>query len=904
MLGPYEIVAQIGAGGMGEVYKGLDTRLNRDVAIKVLPEHLALNAELRERFQREAETIANLHHPNICVLYDIGEQGPTPGGSGPQGPIQYLVMEYLEGETLAQRLLKGPLPLEQVLRYAIEISDALDKAHRKGATHRDIKPGNIMLTKIGGTLGTKLLDFGLAKLKQQAAVKPVKLASDAPTPPAASPPAGSPTLGGTILGTVQYMAPEQVEGRVDDIDGRSDIFSFGATVYEMLTGKKAFEGKSAASVMSKIMQVDPPAISSLDPPGKKVPPALDRVIKKCLAKEQEDRWQSARDLHDNLEWIKEAAAQSGMPAPVAARHRTRERLAWATAAVLMSLVVGIAVRNTRPDEPMTGQIPARLNVTLPPGQRLGGLDSAVVALSPSGSELVYVGIHDGSTQLYLRPLDSLEPTPIAGTEGANAPFFSPDGQWISFFAQGKLKKVTIAGTALQILCESPNQAGGSWGTDDYIYFVPSNTSGVWRVSASGGTPKEITAPDRIKGEYSHRWPQALPGGKALLFTAIRGLGLDERQVVAQVLATGEKRVLVKGGAAGWYTPGYLVYWRTGTLLAVRFDLDQMTVLDSVPVTIAEGVRVQQTNNAANFASSGLGSLAYISSPHQFEQRISWISRQGLSESLPLPPQPYGSLALSPDGKQLVISTHSASRDLWLYELERRTMTRLTSEPGGSEIPNWTSDGIRIVYRGSRAGLRYILSKAADGTGAEQRMVESEETLAASTVSPDGRYVAYRSTSNSTGNDIWIAELTGENKPRVFLKTPFNESDAAFAPDGRWIAYASNESGRNEIYVQSFPGPGKKRQVSTDGGDQPKWSRNGRELFYKDGDKMMVVPVTTEGEFIPGSPRVLFEHNAEGATNAYDVSPDGQRFLMIQSVEPEPPPTQINVVLNWTAGLRK
>ena len=462
-------------------------------------------------------------------------------------------MEYLEGETLAQRLLKDPLPLEQTLRYAIEISDALDKAHRKGATHRDIKPGNIMLTKIGGTLGTKLLDFGLAKLKQQAAVKPVALASDAPTPPAASPPAGSPTLGGTILGTVQYMAPEQVEGRIDDIDGRSDIFSFGATVYEMLTGKKAFEGKSAASVMSKIMQVDPPPISSLDPPGKTVPPALDRVIKKCLAKEQEDRWQSARDLHDELDWIKQGAGQAGMPVPQEVKSASaawRRAAAFGLAVLLIAAIAGMVAWMLKPAPP---QPVARVAITLPSNVALANLEDPVIAISPDGNYLAYVGILEGKQQLYLRALYGSEARPIDGTDDASNPFFSPDGQWLGYFIGNSLRKISINGGGSVTLGEVLGIHGGAdWGHDDRIVFgrggfsAAQAPSGLEMIPAAGGSPQPLLQLDSVSGELEHQWPQILPGGRAVLFTVttVRSASSSEegRSIVVQVLPNGERKI--------------------------------------------------------------------------------------------------------------------------------------------------------------------------------------------------------------------------------------------------------------------------------------------------------------------------------------------------------------------------
>ena len=520
-LGPYEILSAIGAGGMGEVYRAKDTRLNRIVAIKVLPPHLADSPELRERFEREARTIASLNHPHICTLYDIGHQDGT----------DFLVMEYLEGETLAQRLVKGPLPLEQVLQYAIEIADALDKAHRKGVTHRDLKPGNIMLTKSG----TKLLDFGLAKLKQEVAPANVQL-SQLPT-------ANEPlTAQGTIVGTLQYMAPEQLEGK--DVDARTDIFAFGAVVYEMATGKRAFEGKSQASVISAIMSSDPPPISSLQP---MTPPALDRVVKTCLAKGTgRPLADGASDLHRELKWIAEGGSQAGVTAAATApAERTRMLRGWALVAELACLVVaavaGFAVWNLKPAPSPSLRPVSRFAITLPPGQQLAGLDSgSAAALSPDGTHLAYAARQGGTQQLYLRSMDSLEVRPIAGTEGATAPFFSPDGQWLGFFASGKLKKVSVSGGAALTLGNAAIPLGASWGSQGMIIFSPSTLSVILQVSDGGGASQPLTRLE--KGEVSHRWPEFLPGGKAVLFAAAASIGnWTNAQVAVHSVGTGERR---------------------------------------------------------------------------------------------------------------------------------------------------------------------------------------------------------------------------------------------------------------------------------------------------------------------------------------------------------------------------
>ena len=942
MLGPYEVLAQIGAGGMGEVYKGRDTRLERIVAIKVLPSHLASRAELRERFDREARAIANLQHPHICVLYDIGQQGD----------IAYLVMEYLEGESVAQRLLKGPLPLDQVLRYGIEISDALDKAHRKGFTHRDIKPGNIMLTKDG----SKILDFGLAKLKQ-AAAQPVRLASDAPTPPAHGGPgqAGSPlvvnpTVDGTILGTVQYMSPEQVEGRIDDIDGRSDIFSFGATVYEMLTGKKAFEGKSHASVISKIMQVDPPPVSVILP---MTPPALDPVVKKCLAKEPERRWQAASDLHDELEWIKQGGhdpAKIPVPEqvpPPPAPKVWRRMLPWAVA-VILSIAVGITVWVFRSAAP---QPVSRLAITLPPGQRLAALDQPAIAISPDGKNLVYVAVQSrdregadtspqrtgpladargsdasATQQLYLRPLDSNESKPIAGTDGAVGPFFSPDGQWIGFFAGGKLKKVSVSGGAAVTLANAPNPGGASWSSQATLALQGTSTAGLGlqQVSQEGGTPQLLT---RIGiGETAHRWPEFLPGGTALLFAGSpTAAAWNNAQIVVQSTATGERKNLAQGATQPRYAAsGHLLYSQSGTLMAALFDVGRL-VLSGAAIPVVEGVMQSTSTGSAQYSVSSTGALAYLAGGVGVNQsRLVWVSRDGEEQVLPAAPHTYTFPRISPDARRVAVQLADQETQVWVYDASRDTLTRLTFEGNVNNVPAWSPDGKRIAFQSNRAGPSNLFWQAADGSGPAERLTTSEYTHGANSFSPDGQLLAITETTPETGRDIWVLSLK-DRKAQPFLKTGYEDTAPKFSPDGKWLAYSSDESGRREVYVQPYPGPGGKWQISTDGGQEPVWNPRGGELFYRSGSRIMAVdvqvgqasrPAPSEDRsgdlslpsFSAGKPRMLFDGPYLPTTASlpfYDVSPDGQRFLMLKPVESQASaPTQINVVLNWFEELKR
>jgi len=887
-LGPYEALSLIGAGGMGEVYRAKDTRLERVVAIKVLPAHLADRPELRERFEREARTIASLNHPHICTLYDIGRQDG----------IDFLVMEYLEGETLAHRLMKGPLPLEQVLQYAIEIADALDKAHRKGVTHRDLKPGNIMLTKTG----TKLLDFGLAKLRQEAA--PAIPVSQLPT---LKDPV---TAEGTILGTLQYMAPEQVEGK--EVDSRTDIFAFGAVVYEMATGRKAFEGKSQASVIGAILKDDPPPMSSLQP---MTPPALDRIIKTCLAKDPDGRWQAASDLTRELKWIAEGGSQATLAPTVSAkgiRAHWREALQWGVTSLLLAAITGLAIWNLKP---MSPRPVTRTVVTLPPGQQLAGLDSGpALALSPDGIHLAYVARQGGTQQLYLRAMDSLEAKLIPGTEGATEPFFSPDGQWLGFFTGAKLKKVSVSGGAALTLGNVALPNGASWSSQGMIAFSPTPISGLQEVPDAGGTPQPLT---RLEKEGSHRWPEFLPGGKAVLFATGTAAGnWTNAQVALQSVGTGERRNLVQGGTQPRYAPsGHLVYAQGGSLMAVPFDPQRLTATGAA-VPMVEGILQSLATGAAQYSFSSTGSLVYVPGGVQATQRrLVWVSRNGAEQPLAAPARAYRQPRLSPDGRRIAVAIEEQETQVWLYDLSRETLTRLTFEGNTNFNPVWTPDGKRITFQSNKEGPQNLFWQLADGSGGLERLTTSEYVNAPESWSPDGQLLAFIEINPTTGYDVWVLRMgdpsagSGQvRKAEPFLRTPFNEGSARFSPDGRWLAYLSNESGRYEVYVQPYPGPGGKWQISTEGGTEPVWNPNGRELFYRSGDKMMAVDIATQPGFAAGKPKVLFEGQylpTPATFPNYDVAPDGQRFLMLKPIEQaQAAPTQINVVLNWFEELKR
>ena len=743
----YKIIEKLGQGGQGEVYLAEDSRLDRKVALKILPQHLSERAELRERFEREARAVSSLNHPHICTLHDIGEQDG----------IHYLVMEHLEGETLEARLAKGALPLEQTLEYAIQIADALDKAHRQGVVHRDLKPGNIMLVKTGA----KLLDFGLAKL--QAADTPTNL-SALPTEQA------NLTVEGTILGTLQYMAPEQLEGK--EADSRTDIFAFGAVVYEMATGKKAFEGKSQASLIAAIMGQDPRPMAELQP---MTPSTLDRVVKKYLAKASDRRWQTASDLHDELKWIAEGGSMTVITATTPTRVR---QLTVPLVFLALGVIVGIVVTlNLRPTVSRQTLV-SRFAITLPPVQEWQGLGTRTFALSPDGHQLVYLA--GGGPQLYLRSMDDLEGSPIAGTEGATSPFFSPDSQWVGFLAVGKLKRVSIKGGAPVTICDTPAVRGGaSWGLDDTIIFAPVSNTGLLEVPASGGSPQVLTTLDSRKGEISHRWPHHLPGVSAVVFNAASGPNWDRWPIVVQSLETGERRVLVEEGTNARYsTTGHLVYVRAGTLMAAPFDLERLEVTgETIPVL--EGVRIT-TEGAAEFGFSALGSLVYVVGPVGEEQhRFVWLDRKGVEEPLPAPPRAYNYRArLSPDGRQIATHITADQEDVWVYDISSQRLTRLTFE-GNNQFPIWTPDGKRITFRATRGGLRNLWWKAADGSGPEEQLTSGDHSQTPDSWSPDGRFLAYRDAHPVTRNDVWVLSAEGEHKADHSFKRSLPKVEQGF-----------------------------------------------------------------------------------------------------------------------------
>lgn len=881
-LGPYEIVAPLGAGGMGEVYRARDTRLNRAVAVKILPSHLSGDPTLRQRFDQEAQAISSLNHPHICALYDVGHQDG----------VDFLVMEYLEGETLTRQLDKGPLPLAQVLKYGVEIADALDKAHRQGIVHRDLKPGNIMVTKSGA----KLLDFGLAKGATLLASGATLTVGATRTTPVTQP--------GTIVGTFQYMSPEQVEAK--ELDARSDIFSFGAVLYEMLTGQRAFPGKSQLSVASSILEKEPLSISTLQP---MTPPALERAVKRCLAKEPDDRWQTVRDLELELKWIAEAGPQAALtPAPGAKGIPAFGQ--WALILSLGALVSGaviasLAVWNLRPSAPRPV---SRTVITLPPGQQLAGLENGpAVAFSPDGAYLAYIAIQDGTQQLYLRAMDSLEAKPLPGTEGANTPFFSPNGQWLGFFAGNQVKKVSVSGGGAVALGDSSTGAGASWSSLGIIAYSPGGVSALQQAPDAGGAAQPLSRLE--KGEFTHRWPEFLPGGKTILFaTSPTLVNWSNPQLAMELVSTRERRYLNQAGTQPRYAfSGHLVYARAGTLMAVPFDLRGLAVTGAT-VPVLEGIRQSPITGAAQYSISTTGSLAYVPGSLQSTQcRPVWVDQNGHEQLLAAPVRAYVNPRLSPDGRRVALNIVEQEMQIWIYDLTKETLNRFTFGGSFNGYAMWRPDGKRIAFQSSKEGPVNIFWQFADSSGGLERLTTSEYTDTPTSWSPDGQLLAFNEINPTTRYDFWVLRLT-DRKAQPFLQTPFNETAARFSPDGRWLAYMSDESGHYEIYVQPYPGPGGKWQISTEGGTEPVWNPNGRELFYRAGDKMMAVDISVQPNFAAAKPRVLFGGRympTPGTLPNYDVSLDGRRFLMLKRSEAgEAAPTQINIVVNWFEELKR
>ena len=878
-LGPYEIQSAIGAGGMGEVYRARDTRLKRDVALKILPESFASDPDRLARFQREAEVLASLSHPNIAGLYGLEESDG----------IRALVMELVEGETLADRIARGPIPIDETLPIAKQIAEALEAAHEQGIIHRDLKPANIKL-RPDGTV--KVLDFGLAKLADTSGSSTIDVSL---SPTIASP--AMMTGVGMLLGTATYMSPEQARGKV--ADKRSDIWAFGCVLFEMLCGVAAFPGEDVTDVLAAIVRADP----DWNRLPVAIPPGVRNLLRRCLQKDRTLRLQSIGDARVE---IHEALAA---PATEPATRWTGERPLARRAAVLLGLsclligglVVGVTGWMLTPP---SGKSVSRVVVPLPSGARLPALNTPVLALSPDGSKVAFIGAGNGGQQIYLRAFDNEEAKAIPDANGASSLTFSPDGKWLAFTAGGNLMRVSADGGAAVLICSAPDVEGISWGENDTIVFAATyGTRGLSKVLAGGGKPQALTS--TVKGaqsaEEAHRWPQVLPGGKAVLFTAW-SRNLEDAQIVVQRLDSDERRVILRGGTFARYVPtGHLVYVRgAGTLMAVPFDLARLEVAGD-PFPLAEGVLLT-TEGAAQFDISRNGSLVHIPGGLQGSgRRLVWVDRAGREALLESPTRAFLNPRISPDGQHIVVVVQAANDDLWTYDIPHQTLSRLTFD-SRSISPVWTADGKRVIYRSARRGTLNLFAKATDPNGPEERLTASEANQAPTGASSDGGTLAF--VERSTSTDIWVLPLVKDGKPRPFRQTTFEEGGAVFSPDNHWLAYHSDESGRSEVYVQPFADSGQKVQISRDGGIEPRWTTSG-ELFWRNGAKIMAAKVSTEPELTVDQPRVVLDGQQYAtAPGTFDVSSDGKRLLMIKETELAASVTQINVVLNWDQELTR
>ncbi len=864
-FGSYEVVSQIGAGGMGEVYQAHDTRLARDVAIKVLPEAFAHDAERLSRFQREAKMLAALNHPNIATIFGLEHSDG----------VQYLVMELVSGETLQERVKReGAVPIEEALAIAKQIAEALEAAHEKGIIHRDLKPANVKLTPEGKV---KVLDFGLAKA----------FAGDTSTEEIGNSPTLSmaATMQGVILGTAAYMSPEQAKGKA--VDKRTDIWAFGAVLYELLTGKPAFHGEDVGDILASVVKTEPDWTAL----PTNISPSIRVLLQRCLRKDRRQRTPDAAILRIEIEDALAAPKDSGA---TQAAPTSTSKLLWAVAAALAIIAVVTAFGWWRATQPVERSL-VRLDVDLGPEVSLGSPRGTNTILSPDGTRMVYVS----QGRLFTRRLDQPSAVQLAGTQGAFAPFFSPDGQWIAFFAQAKLKKISVEGGAAIVLCDTGTASGGSWGEDGNIIAALGGLTGLSRIPSAGGPPTSVT--DLQGGEVTHRWPQILPGGKAVLFTTSTTItGFEGANIEVMSLVDHRRKTLVRGGTYGRYLPsGHLVYVNRGTLFAVPFDVDRLE-MRGTPVPVLDQVSYNSTYGSAQFDFSQTGTVIYHSGgAGSGLLTVQWLDTAGKTEPLLAKPDAYQHPSLSPDGSRLALNTS----DIWVYEWQRDTMTRLTFGPSVSRYPIWSPDGRYIVYEAVGVGMFWTRS---DGSGKPQTLTQSKNQQTPWSLTSDGKRLAFLQLSPQNQYDIWTISLESDGtglragKPEPFLQTPFDQRHPSFSPDGRWMAYDSNESGAYQLYVRAYPDKGGKWQISNSGGVYPVWSRSGHELFFRTEDsQIMVANYAVKGDsFVADKPRVWSEKKIAniGLLSNYDLAPDGKRIAALMPVDmPEDQRAQSHVI---------
>ncbi len=854
-LGGFEITAILGAGGMGEVYRARDIQLDREVAIKVLSSTLASDAQYMARFEREAQVLASLNHPNIATVYGIEQRA--------------LVMELVEGADL-----RGPLPLEEAVPIARQIAVGLEAAHERGVVHRDLKPSNVKVTPEGVV---KLLDFGLAKSSVGFVASPEGARKVSPLP--------TPTEPGMILGTAAYMSPEQARGK--PVDKRTDIWSFGVVLYEMLTGRQLFARETVTDTLAAVLK-ETPNFDEL-PPG--TPPHIRRLLERCLRK----------DVSTRLRDIGEARIMLDEPnlMPAAAPVR-RSVVPWVVSAAAMTvLVVAVLLLRRPPNELPT----LRLSVLPPPSTSFW--EVSLPALSPNGDRLVFAAGTRGNPRLWIRDLRTMTARPLPGTEGAYDPFWSPDGRFVGFFVPGKLKKVDVAGGPPLSICDAADGRGGTWNQDDVIVFTPSYGAALFRVAASGGTPTAVTNLDESAGETSHRFPSFLPDGRHFLFTA-RSEKPDKTAIYAGDLNSRDRRLLLATSSNAVYSPpGLLLFMREKTVMAQTFDAGRLRTTGD-PFPVAEQVDYIPGTNQGEFAVSKTGVLAYYSGGGSLNSQLTWVDRDGKTLGTVGPPGVMQGPSISPDGATIAVDRldgRLGTYDIWLYDVSGGTESRFTFDPSNDMFPVWSPDGASILFSSTRSGKYGLYQKAAAGTGKEELLYET----AGVTLPTDwarGPFILFFNTDPKALDDLWVLPLSGDRKPFPFLRTEFSESHGRLSPDGRWLAYQSNESGSHRIYVQTFPGREGKWQVSAESGTRPVWRRDGKELFYIAGDgKTMAVDVRSGDKFEHGVPKALFEARIP-PTGLFDVTSDGKRFLMLNGTDQEGSAPVAVVVVNWLADTKR
>ncbi|HUR36297.1 MAG TPA: protein kinase [Terriglobales bacterium] len=899
-LGPYEIVSPIGAGGMGEVYKARDTRLDREVAIKVLPSHLSKNADLKQRFEREARAISSLNHPHICTLHDIGQEGE----------IEYLVLEYLEGETLSKRLEKGALPMPELLKTAIQIADGLDRAHRSGIVHRDLKPGNIVLTKGGA----KLLDFGLAKPNHSVMGMSGAALSAAAT---MTSPASPITQEGMVVGTYQYMAPEQLEGK--EADPRSDIFSFGSVLYEMATGKRAFDGKSSISVMSAILEKEPEPISASHPLA---PAALDHIVQRALAKDPEERWQSAGDIKGELQWLSGQPHSGAVPVlkgmPAASRMSGLRIAAIAAVGILLAFAAGWTMR------PRTPQ-PTIRAVIIPPDRislDVKGDYAGPAVISPDGQFVAFAGHGDNSQKaIWVRPIASMAAQRLVGTEGCSFPFWSPDSKWIGFFAENKLKKIAAGGGPALTLADAINPRGGTWSVDDVILYAPNFQGGLFRISAKGGTPAEATK--LARSQTTHRWPYFLPDGKGFLYLAVSHSGAADGAlgIYFATLDGKTNKMVMPNDSGAQYANGHIFYHVGTALMAQPFN-DSKGELQGEAAAVVDRLQHDAGVWRTLFSVAQNGSLIYQAGDSgSLGSELTWMDRTGKKLGKIGERELYIDPRLSPDGTTIAVTRGDPVQDIWTIDLRRNVNTRLTFGGSTHLTPSWSPDGKYVAYSvGSQTkGGNCIRYRLANGGGDEipigDTKLPESMTVAGGVVScaspqwtPDGRYMLFVRGTGPSDTAIYGVDMQSTDRKPFLAISPDNPSAAIIelriSPNGRWIAYTSNESGRLEVYLTRFNGPKGRWQVSTNAGSFPNWRKDGKEFFFMDPQGAIYsVPISETGETIHvGTPERLFQANVSAVGVTFDITGDGKKFLV--NISPEQEQTPLVLVTNWMAELKK